>query len=235
MNESPKELTIPGFHNYIEKLIRRRFDDVHLERVLDAGAGTGAFSQRLKNMGYEVNACDLHSELFQLPGVEFRPANLASHIPWDDDTFDLLTALEVTEHIDGVQTFFFEVARVLKSGGYFLFSTPNILSLKSRLRFLLSGNFYSFPPLYNMEGNEVSLHITPLTLDQYEYRLRESGFSSIEVETDKWQRSSMSGLIFYPILYLRSWIKNADRDSWRKQNSLNALLGRKLIVLARKE
>lgn len=235
MNQPAKELAIPGFHDCIERYIRQRFGEPRSGRVLDAGAGQGAFSQRLRKLGFDVGACDLYASQFQIANVDFREANLAHHIPWDDETFDLLIALEVTEHIDGVQGFFQEVARVVKPGGYFLFSTPNILSLKSRIRFLLSGHFYSFPPLTHAVGNEISLHITPLTLDQYEFRLNSCGFSLIDIATDKIQRSSMGGMLIYPLIALNSLLDKKLRKNWRKQNSITTLLGRKLIVLAQKE
>jgi SAM-dependent methyltransferase len=49
-------------------------------------------------------------------------------LPFADESFDLVTANMVVEHLDDPVTQFTEVARVLKPGGIFLFHTPNVLS-----------------------------------------------------------------------------------------------------------
>ncbi|MGC9328133.1 MAG: hypothetical protein ACP5I1_10905, partial [Candidatus Hinthialibacter sp.] len=143
--------------------------------------------------------------------------------------------LEVVEHLDGVSTFFQESHRVLKPAGYFLFSTPNILSTKSRLQFLFSGFFYAFKPLPDSCADAVLDHITPLPLDLYLYRLRRCGFLITEIATDKWQRSSMMGLLLYPFIRMYAAVQYGRNSVSLQQNSLTCLLGRKLILLAQKQ
>mgnify|MGYP000889816298 CR=1 FL=1 len=230
----PAAITIPGFHAIMESILLKRFGSDWRGAVLDVGAGHGAFSHRLKNLRYRVSACDMHEDLFQLPDVEFKTANVSEKIPWEDHTFDLVVALEITEHVDGLMTFFREANRILKPGGYFFFSTPNILSLKSRFRFLWTGFFYSFQPLADSQADSVIDHITPLPFHLYHYRLKQCGFTFEEVTTDKWQRSSFFGLLFYPWIRLCTYLFFPHSSLARQQNSLNCLLGRKLIVLARK-
>ncbi|UCE13716.1 MAG: class I SAM-dependent methyltransferase [Candidatus Heimdallarchaeota archaeon] len=46
------------------------------------------------------------------------------NIPFQDCSFDIVVALEVIEHVPNVQKSFSDVKRVLKRGGYFIFSTP---------------------------------------------------------------------------------------------------------------
>lgn len=50
----------------------------------------------------------------------------ASAIPFKDDTFALVTANMVVEHLEAPQAQFGEVYRVLKPGGRFIFHTPNL-------------------------------------------------------------------------------------------------------------
>ena len=233
-NKKPKELAIPGFHAFMEKFIIAQFGENYKGKVLDAGAGQGAFSQRLMNHGYNIAACDLDDAHFTLKDIEFKQANIADSIPWEDGSFDLILALELTEHVDGVMGFFEEINRVLTPGGFLIFTTPNILSLKSRIQFLLSGFFYSFKPISETQIDAAADHITPLTLDLYDYRLRQCGLSIKDISTDKIQRSSTGWLLMYPLIKLYSLLKYKNNPAAQRQNSMNCLLGRKLIVLAQK-
>lgn len=49
-----------------------------------------------------------------------------AHWPVEDQGFDLVVARYVLEHVAVPPSFFANVGRVLKSGGYFLFLTPNM-------------------------------------------------------------------------------------------------------------
>ncbi|MFX1282013.1 MAG: class I SAM-dependent methyltransferase [Promethearchaeota archaeon] len=46
------------------------------------------------------------------------------NIPFKDETFDVVVALEVIEHVPNVRKSFSDVRRVLKKNGFFIFSTP---------------------------------------------------------------------------------------------------------------
>ena len=55
------------------------------------------------------------------------------HLPFADDSFDLVTANMVVEHLEDPETCFAEVRRTLKPGGRFLFHTPNARGYGPRL------------------------------------------------------------------------------------------------------
>jgi ubiquinone/menaquinone biosynthesis C-methylase UbiE len=52
----------------------------------------------------------------------------ARQLPFASESFDLVTANMVVEHLDDPRTQFAEIGRVLKPGGIFLFHTPNARS-----------------------------------------------------------------------------------------------------------
>ncbi|MFW6599544.1 class I SAM-dependent methyltransferase [Propionibacteriaceae bacterium Y2011] len=96
-------------------------------RSLEIGAGTGFFTLNLMQAGLitEGHVSDISPGMVQAARqnaarlglhVEGRVAD-AETLPYDDDTFDLVTGHAVIHHIPDVELAFREMARVLKPGG----------------------------------------------------------------------------------------------------------------------
>lgn len=231
-DQAPRELAIPGTHANVVRLVQQEVPVG--SRLLDIGAGEGALSRRLVEAGYRVEACELFPEMFNVPGVTCRQVDATGVLPYEDDSLDAAVAVEVVEHLESHRMLFSEAARVLKPGGRFMFTTPNILSLKSRLRFLLTGYFYSFGPLDAAVDNPVRQHIAPFTLDRYQFLLRRSGLELVSASTDKIQNTSRFWYWMAPLIRLLARRSFGDLPQVRMQNSREALLGRKLVVVTTK-
>lgn len=218
-------IAMPGTHQSFLKYFNSLAVQPGL-KILDMGAGHGAFTKKLHEMGFDVSACDLFPEIFHYDQIECRKADITKELPYDDNTFDLVIAIEVSEHILDHERFFSEMSRVLKPSGRAFLSTPNILSLKSRIRFLFNGFFYSFTKL-NWDNHDGLQHVASMTLDQYNYAAIRNGFKHAEFEVDKIQKSS-SWLytFFYPFMAINSVVKK--RPTYHNHRKL--LLGRLLFL-----
>lgn len=220
-----RPITMPGTHQRFLQFFKKQSEPVTM-KVLDMGAGHGAFSQHLYNMGYQVEACDINPEEFEFDKIECRSVDITSTFPYADNSFDVIIAIEVSEHIPDHQVFFRESSRILKPGGKLYITTPNILSLKSRIRFLFSGFFLSFGPL-DYRNHSGLQHITSRTPDQYNYIAVNNGFSRADVSIDREQKTSRIWLfILYPLLYLFPKIKKIS--TFHNQKKL--LLGRIIFL-----
>jgi ubiquinone/menaquinone biosynthesis C-methylase UbiE len=71
---------------------------------------------------YHFPSLRMHRSLHNLARADAR------RLPFRDESFDLVTANMVVEHLDDPDTQFGEVARVLRPGGTFIFHTPNASS-----------------------------------------------------------------------------------------------------------
>ncbi|HEX7079648.1 MAG TPA: class I SAM-dependent methyltransferase [Gammaproteobacteria bacterium] len=233
-DHAPVEMAARGTHERVLQLLASHCGEPAATSVLDIGAGAGALSGRLSAAGYRVAACDLYPEAFLADGIECRGVDARGRLPYDDATFDAAVAVELVEHIEGHETLFAEAHRVLRPGGLLLVTTPNIVSLKSRLSFLLTGYPYSFPSLDPAVLDPVAQHISPFSLDRYRWRLAQSNFDIVAVEIDKRQRSSQALFFLIPLIRLASRRAARRSPSVREQNSLPLLLGRKLFIVARR-
>ena len=219
-------IAMPGTHQKFMEFFKKRDEPVKL-KVLDLGAGHGALTKKLHEMGYDVYACDLFPELFKFDKVECKKADITSVLPYSDNTFDLIIAVEVSEHICNHDTFFSETSRILKQGGKLYISTPNILSLKSRMKFLLGGFAHSFGKLELRNQNGLQ-HVASLTLDQYNYVAVKNNYYEAEYEIDRRQRSSKWLLIF---LFPAFLLYGAFNKTGRLHNNIKLLLGRLIFMI----
>jgi 2-polyprenyl-6-hydroxyphenyl methylase/3-demethylubiquinone-9 3-methyltransferase len=143
MMQQLQEKTIPGLHEALVRCLPPLDRD---GAVLDVGCGTGAWLARLAKHGF-VNLYGIDVEL---PRVGSTGAQIFRMDLDKDDLrfagvqFQLITAIEVIEHIENVGRLLSLVESHLKDDGLFLLTTPNIHSLHSRLRFLLKGELQFF-------------------------------------------------------------------------------------------
>ncbi len=124
-----------GFTKRLGTLARRT--ELAGDRLLDIGCGDGAYSIRLAPGFRHVDAIDIQTDRLTLFTDRIAGTPLANQITvremsaekldYPDDSFDLVTAIEVLEHITDLDQALTEIRRVLKPGGTFAFSTPNRL------------------------------------------------------------------------------------------------------------
>jgi ubiquinone/menaquinone biosynthesis C-methylase UbiE len=97
-------------------------------RVLDAGCGTGALLDRLKDRGdVELYGLDFSGQALaytrQRGHARLVQGDL-TRLPFPDGTFDVVTALDVVEHVREDEQALNEVNRVLRPDGVLLVSVP---------------------------------------------------------------------------------------------------------------
>jgi 2-polyprenyl-3-methyl-5-hydroxy-6-metoxy-1,4-benzoquinol methylase len=138
------ERTAPGLH---ESLLDRLPPGLGKNaRILDVGCGTGAWLARLQSRGFSnLHGVDADIAQTSCKGAAIARADLNHPEPWPvTGRFQLITAIEVIEHIENIGVFFDHVREHLDDDGCLLLTTPNVESLAARLRFLLLGELKQF-------------------------------------------------------------------------------------------
>jgi SAM-dependent methyltransferase len=127
-------------------------------RILDMGCGTGTMLTHLRQFG-DAQGVDADEQAvgFCHARGETRVQQLESDtLPFADDSFDLVTALDVLEHIEDDGAALREVVRVLRPGGTFLATVP------------------AHPWMWGAQ-DEVSHHFRRYGARELRERIRESG------------------------------------------------------------
>lgn len=122
----------PGFEaNWDDELFRDRILG-HLKRkpmdVLDLGAGAGIVTQmNFHGIARRICGVDPDPRVVENPYLDEGKVGFGEAVSYPDESFDLIFADNVLEHLPEPEKVFLEVHRLLRPGGVFLAKTPNKL------------------------------------------------------------------------------------------------------------
>ena len=99
------------------------------DRILEIGCGIGTVVHELARQGHDVRGIDISQVAVEYGRSKYGDIQLevqpAEGLAFEDASFDVVLSFDLFEHIARVDAHVGEVRRVLKTGGYYLFQTPN--------------------------------------------------------------------------------------------------------------
>ena len=152
--------------------------------ALDVGCGAGLLAEPLSRLGARVTAVDASPELIAAASLHANGQGLeidyrASPVEELDGKFDLVTAMEVIEHVADPSLFVAALAARLAPGGLVILSTPNKTALS---RLLMVGAAEAVGAIPKGTHN-FDKFIAP---DRMKALLAEAGLECIDVEGIAW-------------------------------------------------
>lgn len=102
------------------------------EKILDAGCGSGIFTQPITEQGAKITGIDISQPMLEraqkrLPQHEFLAADICD-LPFTDEIFDKTVSITALEFIENGEQAIAELFRVTKPGGLVVVATLNRLS-----------------------------------------------------------------------------------------------------------
>jgi SAM-dependent methyltransferase len=198
-----------GRRAILENFLRKISNELRITnyelRILDVGCGTGANLEMLRQFG-EAEGVDVSDEALEFcrkKGLKVHQG-LAEELPFEDGEFEIVTALDVVEHLDDDVAGLKEMHRVLKKGGKSLIFVP------------------AFMWLWGVQ-DDISNHRIRYTKKQIIERLEKAGF---EIE-----RATYANITFFaPILAGRTLMKitgvKPESENNINVSALNGVLGK---------
>jgi 2-polyprenyl-3-methyl-5-hydroxy-6-metoxy-1,4-benzoquinol methylase len=189
-------------------------------RVLDVGCAGGDIALEIAALGYRVKGIDFDPRRLETArrlaaaegmDVPFEQSD-AARLAQLGERYDLIILGEILEHFYEPWKILEEVAAVCRPGAHFIATTPNMASLRSRLKLLLLGMF----PDHNPE------HRYYYTRRRFREMLAKSPFEMVRARTVVPALVNNLG----PLTIL-------DRTFWRGVNTVARGIGENLLVVGR--
>jgi SAM-dependent methyltransferase len=176
--------------------------------MLDVGCGTGANLEMLSEFG-QAEGVDVSAEALsfcQARGLRNVKLGAAEALPYEDNSFDLVTGLDVVEHLDDDLAGLKEMRRVLRRGGRTLLFVP------------------AFMFLWGVQ-DDISNHRRRYTLKDLKRAVRGAGF---EVERATYVNISFFAPILLGRLFMRATGLRPESENNITIRFLNGLMGKLL-------
>jgi SAM-dependent methyltransferase len=122
-----------GRHNLVLGFVRAVYGARADLTILDVGCGTGAMSRKLTPWGSVVSAdfSPLALSFSRKRNLDLLCASDAMRLPFKENSFDLVVAMDILEHVKDDSAALREIYRVLKPGGRIIATVPAYQSLWS--------------------------------------------------------------------------------------------------------
>jgi len=140
--------------------------------------------------------------------IKDRVVGTASTLPFHDESFDIISANMVVEHLDEPAVQFAEIRRALRPGGVFVFHTPNLHGYIATTARLLPE--FVKGPLIQLLEKRTAQDVYPTfyranTKEQVEELAMQTGFDVVRISrvTSTAQTAVVTPVAFFELLWLR--------------------------------
>ena len=155
--------------------------------ALDVGCGAGLLTEPLARLGAKMTAVDASPEVIAVArehaattglDIDYRVADVAAL----HGEFDLVTAMEVIEHVAEPAAFVNALAKRLAPGGLLIMSTPNATALSKLMMIVVAEGLGRIP----RGTHDFEKFITP---ERMKALLGQAGFKCLDVQGMAWSPS----------------------------------------------
>lgn len=189
-------------------MIERYLINEKKDKVLDIGCGSGLMLNALENIG-DAYGMDMSPEAISFSKEVFngtvKQGSLPDHVPYEDHTFSLITALDVIEHIDDDVESLKAIYSLLMPGGKMVLTVPAYMFLWSPF-------------------DDMNQHKRRYTRSELNRKLQEAGFTV--------EKITYYNTLLFPIVYVVRKLNNMlNRDGSSDIDMPNRLVNSILALI----
>lgn len=196
-------------HAFVARVVRE--SQPRKGTVVDVGCGAGGLAASLQGSFERYVGCDLvsYQGFPEEPWASFVQANLDEPpYPLASLMGDVVVAVETIEHLENPRRFARELTRIAKPGGLVIVTTPNQLSLLSKMTLVLKNRFNAFQdglyPAHVTALLEVDLLRIARECGLVEAEVRYAGAGRMPFTARHWP-GFLGGRMFSDNVLLRAW------------------------------
>jgi 2-polyprenyl-3-methyl-5-hydroxy-6-metoxy-1,4-benzoquinol methylase len=174
--------------------------------LVDVGCGTGQLGHWLRERFDRYIGVDVVRYEEFPADAEFCRVDLdTGRAPLPDESADVVAAVETIEHLENPRAFMRELARLARPGGWVLVTTPNQLSLLSKITLVLKNRFNAF------QDGCYPAHLTALLEIDLHRLAAECGLTAARIVYS--QQGRIPGTGWHYPHFLSRWLPRACSDN----------------------
>jgi 2-polyprenyl-3-methyl-5-hydroxy-6-metoxy-1,4-benzoquinol methylase len=174
--------------------------------LLDVGCGVGNLWPVVADLFDRYVGADVLRHDAMPVDLAFCPVDLDRNaVPLPDQQADVVAAVETIEHLENPRAFMRELVRLTRPGGWAIVTTPNQLSLLSKLTLVVKNQFNAF------QDSCYPAHLTALVEIDLRRIAAECGLTEIAIVYTGQGR--MPGVAWHYPAFLSRWLPRLCSDN----------------------
>ncbi len=222
--------------------------------VLDLSCGDGEILANLKTQTkYSCGTRYLDNDYILSDQINHNlniitGVDLSKNLPFEDSSFDIVIMTEVLEHLKDHLAITKEAARVLKTGGRLIITSPNIYRLHSRINFLFTGahKLIRERPGWDSKPEDLyAYHINPIDFPLFHTVLYQNNLLIKSLKFTKFKAKHFYSFLLLPFVFLLSFFefreganvekRKSEMELKRLMTSMPFLFSEQLFIVAQKQ
>ncbi|PKN70923.1 MAG: hypothetical protein CVU54_02780 [Deltaproteobacteria bacterium HGW-Deltaproteobacteria-12] len=218
--ESSRKERMNQLRMILKKIIKISGGKTKGLRLLDVGAGSGILLEAAADLGFEAEGVEPSAWLRkagQAHGCKIN-ADIIPH-PQITGPYDVITLIDVVEHVSNPLEMISNAQLLLKSGGILVVVTPDVKSIAARI---MGWKWWHYR----------IAHVGYFSRNQLELIFSRLGLKTIAISRPSWS-FSVAYIRARLLRYLPGWLVLKERP-WMQNTMFNLNLGDSLMIIARK-